>query len=127
MLERTRPRLDGEGVSNCRVIEGDAYNIVALAGAPADMVIMAITFHGVPDKARLGHAIASVLKPGGRFIVVNWREETMALGRPRGPKTEMRMEPEDVAASVGSSGLSLTDVVELPPYHYAAVLQRITE
>jgi ubiquinone/menaquinone biosynthesis C-methylase UbiE len=127
MLERTRARLDTEGVSNCRVVEGDAYDIVELAGAPANMVIMANTFHGVPDKSRLGHAITSVLKPGGRFVVVNWhrrpREETTVLGRPRGPKTEMRMEPEDVAASVEPSGLWLTEVVELPPYHYAAVLQ----
>jgi ubiquinone/menaquinone biosynthesis C-methylase UbiE len=128
MLDRTRARLDAANVSNCRVVEGDAYDIVALAGEPADMVIMANTFHGVPDKAGLGQAIASALKPGGRFVVVNWhrrpREETTVLGRPRGPKTEMRMEPEEVAASVEQSGLSLTDVVELPPYHYAAVLQR---
>ena len=128
MLERTRARLDAGGVSNCRVVEGDAYDIVELAREPVDMVIMANTFHGVPDKARLGHAIASVLKPGGRFVVVNWhrrpREETTVLGRPRGPKTVMRMEPEEVATAVAPAGLLPVHVVELPPYHYGAIFVR---
>jgi len=66
--------------------------------------------------------------PGGRFVVVNWhrrpREETTVLGQPRGPKTEMRMEPEDVVAVAGSAGLRLERTVDLPPYHYAVVLSR---
>jgi hypothetical protein len=56
-----RARLDAERIGNCRLIEGDAYDIVELARDPADMVIMANTFHGVPDKAKLGRAIASAL------------------------------------------------------------------
>jgi len=128
MLERTRARLDAAGVSNCRVVEGDAYDIAELAREPADMVVIANTFHGVPDKVRLCQAVTSVLKPGGWFVVVNWhrrpREETTVLGKPRGPKTEMRMEPEDVAAVARPAGLSLERTIELPPYHYAAVLKR---
>jgi SAM-dependent methyltransferase len=62
------------------------------------MVIIANTFHGVPDKTRLCQAVASALKPGGRFVVVNWhrrpREETTVFGQLRGPKTESGWSPQ---------------------------------
>ena len=131
MLERTRARLNAAGVRNCRVVEGDAYDIAELVGEMADMVVMANTFNGVPDKTRLCQAVASALRPDGRFVVVNWhrrpREETTVLGEPRGPKTEMRMDPKDVAAVARPAGLSLERTIELPPYHYAAVLRSAGE
>lgn len=94
-----------------------------------DWVVFANTFHGVPDKTRLARAVAAVLKPGGRFAVINWhrrpREETIVLGQPRGPKTAMRMAPEDVTAAVGPAGLSPTRIIDLRPYHYAAIFERL--
>jgi len=52
------------------------------------------------------------------------REETNVLGKPRGPKTEMRMTPADVVAAVTPAGFSLVTVVELPPYHYGAIFAK---
>ncbi len=128
MLDLARAKVGDAGATNCAFVEGDAYAIATLASWPADLVFIANTFHGVPDKERLGHGVAAVLKPNGRFVVVNWRrrprEETPVLGLPRGPKTEMRMEPEDVAAAIEQSGLRLERVVELPPYHYGAIFVR---
>lgn len=49
------------------------------------------------------------------------REETTVLGQPRGPKTEMRMTPTEVAGAAEPVGLKLASVVELPPYHYGAL------
>jgi predicted methyltransferase len=130
MLKRVRVRLDAAGISNCRVVEGDAYRVAELSFGAADMVVMANTFHGVPDKARLCQGVASSLKPGGQFAVVNWhrrpREETIVLGRPRGPQTELRMTPDDVAAAVEPAGFVLTRIIELPPYHYGAIFQKTT-
>jgi hypothetical protein len=93
-----------------------------------DFVLIANTFHGVPEKGRLAVAVAAILKPAGRFAIVNWhlrpREETIVLGQPRGPKTEMRMAPVDVATAIEPAGLNLVDVVELPPYHYGAIFEK---
>ena len=118
-------------LSNCTTVEGDAYEVAALAREPADMVIIANTFHGVPDKTRLCQAVASALKPGGRFALLNWhrrpREETTVLGQPRGPKTEMRMEPEDVVAVAEPAGFTHERTIELPPYHYAAILTKLKQ
>jgi predicted TPR repeat methyltransferase len=54
-------------LSTGRLIEGDAYDIAELAGEKADIVVMANTFRGVPDKARLCRAVASALKDDGLF------------------------------------------------------------
>jgi SAM-dependent methyltransferase len=129
MIERTRAKIDAAGWSNCHLIEGDAYDVAALACEAADAVVIANTFHGVPDKARLCRSVAAALKCDGLFIVVNWhrrpRKTTTVFGQPRGPKTEMRMEPADVAAFAIPAGFKLERTIDLPPYHYAVVL-RIT-
>ena len=128
MLALARTTVTAVGATNCDLIEADAYAVAELVRRPVDFVLMANTFHGVPDKTRLGRGVAAILKPLGRFAVVNWhrrpREETTVLGQPRGPKTEMRMTPADVAASVDPAGLKFVRVVDLPPYHYGAILEK---
>ncbi len=90
-----------------------------------DYGLIANTFHGVPDKTAMARAVAAVLNPRGQFAIVNWhplpRERTVVLGKPRGPKTEMRMSPHDVRLVVEPARFSLERVVELPPFHYGAV------
>lgn len=129
MLMLARDRAFAEGLSNCTFTVGDAYDIAKLVTGAVDWVLIANTFHGVPDKTRLARAVASVLKPRGVFAVINWhrraREQTLVLGQPRGPKTALRMTPEDVAAAIAPAGLRLRLVIELPPYHYAAICEHV--
>jgi SAM-dependent methyltransferase len=124
LLEVARHRLVESQVTNIEFIAGGAYDIAKLAG-PADFVFMANAFHGVPDRARLAKAVGAALKPGGQFVIVNWhkrpREQTPILGEPRGPKTELRMAPEETIKSVEAGGLKFIKVVEIPPYHYGVI------
>ncbi len=127
ILEQARSEVTRQGISVIKWICADARNIAELVPHEIDYVLIANTFHGVPDKIGLAQAVARVLKPGGRFTIVNWhqlpREQTTVLGRPRGPKTEMRMSPREVRASVQPAGFKLLDLVELSPYHYAAIFR----
>lgn len=129
LLELARHRLAEAGVDNCELVHGNAYEVATLADARVDFVFMANAFHGVPDRARLARALHDVLKPSGRLAIVNWhrrpREETPILGEPRGPKTELRLSPEETAGAVEQGGLKLVDVVEIPPYHYGVVFERV--
>lgn len=111
--------------ANCTFLQADARELTGLVREPVDYVLIANTFHGVPDKGALAHAVFSVLKPGGRFAIVNWyplpREQTAVLGTPRGPATVMRMSPEAVQTIVEAAGFAVERVVALPPYHYGGI------
>ncbi|VAX08817.1 hypothetical protein MNBD_GAMMA25-685 [hydrothermal vent metagenome] len=110
---------------NFHAILGDARELTQQIDEPVDFVFIANTFHGVPEKTELARAVHDALKPGGRFAVINWhrrpREETTVLDQPRGPDTELRMPPEDVQKVVEPAGFKLEKVVDVGPYHYAAI------
>lgn len=125
MLEMARTEADRQGVSVQKWIHADARDVAKHLPENINYVLMANTFHGVPDQPGLVRAIHSVLAPKGLFGIVNWetrsREETTVLGLPRGPRTEMRMAPAKVAAIVETFGFKSQAVIKLPPYHYGAV------
>ena len=128
LLEVVRTRLKESGMCNCEFLAGDAYQLASLASRPVDFVFLANAFHGVPDRSRLAGAVRDVLKPNGRFAIVNWhqrpREQTMVLGEPRGPKTELRLSPAQTVEAVVAGGLKHLGNIEVPPYHYGALFER---
>ncbi|WP_246206057.1 class I SAM-dependent methyltransferase [Propylenella binzhouense] len=128
MLEQARAEAARQGASVAEWICADARDVAKLIPERVDYVLIANTFHGVPDQTGLAQAVAQVLKPGGCFAVVNWhpipREQTTVLDQPRGPRTEMRMSPDQVRAIIEPAGFRLLRVIELPPYHYGAIFVR---
>jgi predicted methyltransferase len=130
MIEQTRAAVEAAGTSALSLLCADARDLPALLPGHADCVLIANTFHGVPGKTAMACTAAAVLRPGGRLAIVNWRplprEHTVVLGKPRGPKSEMRMSPDDVRAVVEPGGFVLEQVVDLPPFHYGAMFGRTT-
>jgi SAM-dependent methyltransferase len=128
MLARAKVLVAAKRATNCDFILADAMRIETVVPQPVDYVFFANTFHGVPDKTGLTQAVAAILKVGGMFGIVNWhrqrREETVVLGQPRGPRTEMRIEPVEVARAVEPAGLRLLRTVELPPFHYGIIFEK---
>jgi predicted methyltransferase len=127
MLAQTRAELERSGTSVRDLINADAREVSELLPDKVDYALIANTFHGVPEKTEMAGAVASVLKRGGLFSIINWyplpREDTVVLGKPRGPKTGIRMSPDDVRAVVEPAGFELERIVELPPYHYGAIFR----
>jgi SAM-dependent methyltransferase len=125
MLEQARAEVARHGASVAAWICGDARDLAELVPKSVDYVLIANTFHGVPDKLGLARAVVEVLNRDASFAVVNWhqmpREQTTVQGEPRGPRTDLRMSPEQVRAAVEPAGFRLARVVELPPYHYGAI------
>jgi ubiquinone/menaquinone biosynthesis C-methylase UbiE len=125
MLEQARAEVTRHGVSVVAWICGDARDLAELVPKSVDYVLIANTFHGVPDKLGLARAVVEVLNRDASFAVVNWhqmpREQTTVQGEPRGPRTDLRMSPEQVRAAVEPAGFRLARVVELPPCHYGAI------
>lgn len=127
MLEQARTEVKRAGTNVLALITADARDLPQLLPGKVDYVLIANTFHGVPEKTAMARTVAAVLSPKGQFAVVNWhalpRERTVVLDKPRGPKTEMRMSPDDVRSVVEPAGFILERVVELPPFHYGAVFR----
>jgi hypothetical protein len=137
MLAHAWTRVAATGAANCRFVAADAMTVDAVLPEPVDYVFLANTFHGVPDQLGLPRAVAASLKPRRRFRIVNWqrlrRAETVVLGRPRGPKTEMRMEARcggnrQTGQSVAEPHCRAT-LLSLwrSPDHYGVVLERRSE
>lgn len=130
LLDVARHRVGEHGLTNCDYVAGDAFDLAKLvARAPVDFVFLANAFHGVPDRPRLARAVGAILKPDGKLAIVNWhpkpRETTIVLGEPRGPKTELRMSPGQTIEAVEAGGLKFKELVDVPPYHYGAIFERI--
>ncbi len=131
MLERTRAELERTNSTVLGLVCADARNLPALIPSKVDYVLIANTFHGVPDKTAMARTVASMLKPMGQLAIINWhrlpRERTVVMGVPRGPKSEMRMSPDDVRLAVEPAGFTLDRVVDLPPFHYGAVFRVLAD
>ena len=129
MLALAKAEVARQGASVRQWVCADAMALDEHVAEPVDYVLMANTFHGAPDQTGLARAVRSVLLPQGLFAIVNWypskREDTPVLGKPRGPRTEMRMSPQAVAAVVEPTGFVAVQIVELPPYHYGKVFKAL--
>ena len=129
MLAAAQAAAQDAGAANIRFIQGDAMKVDAQLDGPVDLVLIANTFHGASDHTGLARAVRRTLEPGGVFVVINWwprpREETVVLGKPRGPRPELRFSPEQVAAWVEPAGFELARVEEVGPYHYGAVFTAV--
>lgn len=127
MIDQAAAEVARRGGSMRQWICADACNVAEVLPEPVDYVLMANTFHGVPDQAALAHAVCAVLKPHGLFGIVNWhprpREVTTVLGQPRGPNTHMRIAPAALNVVVEPAGFRHTSLVELLSYHYCAIFE----
>jgi SAM-dependent methyltransferase len=128
LIQKAKAEVAEQRVSVLRWFTADASNLGSLLPEPVDYVLLANTFHGVPDKVALTCAVREVLKPDGRFGILNWkplpRETTLVQGQPRGPRTDLRMPAEAVAQIMVAGGLGLEPIVDVGHYHYAVVARR---
>lgn len=128
LLEECVRLAEHQGIENVVPVHGDARRMAQLLPERVDVVLVANTFHGVDDKRAFVEQAAESLRPGGRFIIVNWhdrpRETTTVAGEPRGPPTDLRLSPDETNAVVlDGEAFSLEERVELPPYHYALLFE----
>lgn len=131
MMAAARAEVELAGVGNVTFIQDDAMRLADLVPDSVDLVLIANTFHGAPDHTGLARAVRATLGADGTFVVINWwprpRVETTVLGKPRGPRSELRFSPEQVADWVEPAGFRLREVKEVGPYHYGAIFDASVE
>lgn len=129
MLRRAKEEVAAKGADNVTFVEGNADDLPELVTETVALVIIANTFHGVPDQMEMAQMVHQVLEPGGHFVVINWHaipcDQTPVLDMPRGPATELRMSAEATKHVVEPAGLREVKVIEVGPYHYASIFTKV--
>ena len=128
LLDDLNRKTEQAGFSNIKCLEGDARELSSLLPEPVDTILIANTFHGVEEPAVFAEQAYQSLTPDGRLIILNWhdrpKKETPIAGQPRGPPQELRLTPEETRESISSAPFTHTNLIELPPYHYALIYGR---
>lgn len=79
-----------------------------------DLVFTANTWHHVKDRKGKRKAVQASLKPGGRFVVIDWRIEECSFA----PPLEHRLSRKDLIAEMEADGWKLTTDSRLLKYQY---------
>lgn len=129
LLDDLQRVADRQEIGNVEPVRGDARELSRHLPEPVDVALLANALHGVEETEELVRQAFDSLRPGGRFVIVNWedreRETTTIAGEPRGPPADLRMPPEETETAVlDAADFALERHVELPPYHYALAFER---
>lgn len=79
-----------------------------------DLVLVVDTWHHIDDRLRYLERLAPALRPGGRVVVVDFREGELPVGPPAGHK----LGRDEVVAEFAKAGWSLVGEYEKLPYQY---------
>lgn len=71
MLDMARSRLDQLGLRNCRVRQGNAYDL-GLEPGTVDVAVLHHVLHFLDDPATALGEVARSLRPGGRLLIVDF-------------------------------------------------------
>ncbi len=91
---------------------------IPLPTGVADVVLLANVLHDIPSTT-LTEAVR-LLRPGGRFLNVDWKK----IRTPGGPPREIRLTPAGAERLLAPHGLRLVERWELGPWHYGLTLAR---
>lgn len=121
MIARTNARAVDEGVTNVTVALRDVLIVgFGLEPGSCDAVLLFNILH-FPQSDNLVRQAAELLRSGGRVLVIHWRSDSLT---PRGPPLHLRPKPSDAKQWANAAGLTLTDFVELPPWHFGVTLTK---
>lgn len=72
LVEAGNKRIKEEGLSNCRIQEGDATDMRELEDGTFDLVVSIFGAMFAPKPVEVAKEMVRVTKPGGRIVMGNW-------------------------------------------------------
>lgn len=108
MVEHVRQRALDEGLKNVIPIHttADRTNLPERV----DVVLIVNTYHHIGNRVGYFSNLKSLMKPGGRLAIVDFRKDA-----PEGPPAHFRFTPEQISGELGQAGFTLEAQHEFLP------------
>jgi ubiquinone/menaquinone biosynthesis C-methylase UbiE len=118
-VERLRQRAAQEGLDTLFAEVREAEETVVCEGC-ADVVFFGIDLHDFRDPATVLLNAKKMLRPDGRLVDLDWKDQPMAFG----PPLEKRFSAGKARNLIGSAGFRVVSVRDAGPYHYLIIARR---
>jgi ubiquinone/menaquinone biosynthesis C-methylase UbiE len=100
MLDYIRQRAQKEGLKNVIAVKASPER--TNLPEPVDVVLIVDTYHHIANRVAYFTALRSLLRPGGRLAIVDFKKDS-----PEGPPVQFRFTPEQITAELTQAGFSL--------------------
>lgn len=122
-IDALKREIGGREITNLKAITADITGRTLLASQSIDVCLMANVLHGFVENKEVAGALKEItrtLKTGATLAVVDFKK----ISNTPGPPLSIRMTPEEVAAIITPYHYQKKQVIEVGPYHYAAVFSK---
>jgi ubiquinone/menaquinone biosynthesis C-methylase UbiE len=102
-----------EGLTNLSAAVKAAEETVVCEGC-ADIVFFGIDLHDFADASQVLRNARTMLKPSGKLIDLDWKDEPMAFGPPQ----EKRFSVQKATGLMEDAGFRVHSVQDAGPFHY---------
>ncbi|HYO55946.1 class I SAM-dependent methyltransferase [Archangium sp.] len=111
-------RAKREGLSNLEAVLGEPAD--PKLPEPVDVVLIVDTYHHIGDRVAYMRRLEKVLRPGGRVVIIDFREES-----PKGPPRHHKLSPARVQGELEAAGYRLAQTHDFLPDQYFLVFLRV--
>lgn len=119
-LARTKAYAQKQGLNNVAFVLGTEHD-PRLPAACCDVAIAVHVYHHFNYPADMLAGLRRALKPGGRFVVIDYYKRVGAMGSGSMALEHIRLDFDDVAKEIEANGFKLVESHEhIPGQQYAA-------
>lgn len=123
-LSKTRAYAEKQGLKNVEFVLGTERD-PKLPVACCDVAVAVHVYHHFNYPADMLSGLRRALKPGGRFVVIDYYRRPNAMGTGNMALEHMRLDFDDVVKEIEASGFKLAESHEhIPGKQYAATFVR---
>ena len=121
MIEIQKERIEEEKIKNIEIIEQNVDNSrINLDNQSCDVVTMITVFHEIDNKDSFVKEIDRILKPDGKFLVIEFHKKETGFG----PPLDERLSSEDITEVCSKVGFEIIDNTVLGDNFYRVIIEK---